>query len=218
MNPNPDAGPPRFETRDPRRAEFWDERFAARFTPWEAAGLPGAFDVLATSLLEPGNAPANRVLVPGCGNGGEIVWLAEQGFDVLGVDISTEGVALARKRLPPKLAERCVRHADFFALADAPFDWIYERAFVAALPPAEWPRWAAQCARLTRPGALLAGYFCIEPAPAEPRRGPPFPATRDEIDLLLGLSFRLVRDIPIDPILSAPVFAGRERWIVWQRR
>lgn len=217
MKPNSDAGPPRFETRDPTRAEFWDERFAARFTPWEAAGLPGAFDVLTASLIAPGRAPAKRVLVPGCGNGQEIAWLAEQGFDVIGADISTEAVALARKRLPPALAERCVRHADFFALADAPFDWIYERAFVAALPPAEWSRWAETCARLTRPDAFLAGYFCIETARTEPRRGPPFAATRDELDLLLGLDFRLVRDIPIDPALSAPVFAGRERWIVWQR-
>jgi SAM-dependent methyltransferase len=215
---NPQRDPLTFETRDPNSAEFWDERYAAQFTPWEAAGLPGAFDVLSASLFAADASAPRRVLIPGCGNGHEIAWLVEHGYDALGIDISNEAIALARRRMPPPLAERHVRNADFFSLADGPFDWIYERAFVAALPPAQWSRWAEQCARLTQPGALLAGYFCIEAAPAEPRRGPPFPVMRDELDLMLGLAFRLVRDIPIDPVLSAPVFAGRERWIVWQRR
>lgn len=209
---------PAFATRDPTRAEFWDERYAAQFTPWEVAGLPATFDVLAASLLASTGSTRPRLLVPGCGNGHEIAWLIEQGADVLGVDISERAVTLARSQLPAALSDSAIVLSDFFALDVAPFDWIYERAFVAALPPTEWPRWVAQCARLTRPGAWVAGYFFIDAAVTEPRRGPPFAGSRDELDVMLGLDFRLVRDIPIDPDLSAPVFAGREHWIVWQRR
>jgi SAM-dependent methyltransferase len=208
---------PQFGSRDPTRAEFWDERYAAQFTPWEAAGLPPTFDVLAASLFDAAHRPAPRVLMPGCGSGHELAWLAEHGFEVLGIDIAERALARARKSLPPVLAERCARAADFFAFDDGHFDWIYERAFVAALPPSLWPRWAEQCARLTQPGAWLAGYFCIEAAPTEPRRGPPFAATRAELAALLGARFRLVHEIAIDAALSVPVFAGRERWIVWQR-
>lgn len=216
------VGPPAFRARDPSTAEFWDERYAAQFTPWEVAGLPATFEVLAMSVLSgllEGQGPhPRRVLVPGCGNGHEMAWLLAQGADALGVDLSPAAVALARQRLPdPQAAER-IQQADFFALDAAPFDWIYERAFVAALPSALWPRWAAQCARLTRPGALLAGYFFLDPSPPAARRGPPFVASLDELDLMLGLAFRRLRVIAIDPTLSAPVFAGREHWVVWRRQ
>jgi 2-polyprenyl-3-methyl-5-hydroxy-6-metoxy-1,4-benzoquinol methylase len=36
----------------------------------------------------------------GCGNGAFAGWLAERGFDVSGVDPSSEGVAIARQQLP----------------------------------------------------------------------------------------------------------------------
>jgi len=32
-----------FATRDPAQPAFWDERFAAGFTPWDARGVPPAF-------------------------------------------------------------------------------------------------------------------------------------------------------------------------------
>jgi hypothetical protein len=29
-----------FRSRDPSLPEFWDERFGAEFTPWDARGVP----------------------------------------------------------------------------------------------------------------------------------------------------------------------------------
>ena len=100
----------------------------------------------------------------------------------------------------------------------APFDWIFERAFLAALPPRLWPAWAARCAQLLRPGGSLAGFFFVDDAAAEPRRGPPFAVTTAEVRGLLGGGFEAVADQPIPAAASAPVFAGRERWQQWRRR
>jgi SAM-dependent methyltransferase len=199
-----------FSTRDPSQPGFWDERFAAGFTPWESAGVPPAL----LRWLDAGAGP--RVLVPGCGSAAEVAALAARGCDVLALDYSPVAVERAR-RLMPELAGR-IRLADFFAFDEQPFDWIYERAFLAALPPRLWPAWAQGCARLLRAGGALAGLFFIDEAAGEPRRGPPFAVTSAELHGLLEAAFDRVADDPVAEAESAPVFAGRERWQVWRRR
>ena len=113
------------------------------------------------------------------------------------------------------LGERAhvLREADFFA-ADlgAPFDLVYERAFLCALPRALWTAWAARVASVLRPGGRLAGFFFFD----ESERGPPFGLKPDELDDLLGGMFERVADAAVAD--SIPVFAGRERWQVWRRR
>lgn len=203
-----------FTTRDPARADFWDERFAAGFTPWDARGVP---PVLRRFLAAPDVAPGRRVLVPGCGSAYEVALLDAAGFDVLAIDYSAAAIARAREVLPPALAERVLRQADFFGFESAPFDWIYERAFLAALPPALWPRWAARLRELLTPRGALVGLFFLDTALPQPRRGPPFVATRAELDGLLT-GFVCEEDSAVAPDQSAPVFAGRERWMIWRRR
>jgi len=205
---------PEFTTRDPAQAAFWDERFAAGFTPWEARGVPPAF----VRWLDAGGPGAGaHVLIPGCGTAYEVAALAARGCDVLAIDYSTAAVERAREALGPTLAEHVVQ-ADFFAFEAAPFDWIYERAFLAALPLRLWPAWADGCARLLRSGGSLAGFFFIDEQIAEPRRGPPFAVTSAELHGLLDPAFELVADSAVAAPESAPVFAGRERWQQWRRR
>ena len=67
-----------------------------------------------------------------------------------------------------------VRKADFFALDEGPFDLVYERAFLCALPRPRWPDWARRMAELVRPGGELAGFFYMN----DNERGPPFGADR----------------------------------------
>lgn len=205
---------PTFDHRDPTAPAFWDERYAAGFTPWDQGGVPLAL-LRALAARPPRQA---RVLVPGCGSGHEIAALAAAGAQVLGIDISAAGLRQAARVLPPLLAAGALREADFFTLDAPPFDWIYERAFLAALPPARWSAWAQQVAHLVRGGGVLAGLFVIEPALPAPRRGPPFVTTLAELHELLGAYFDLREDVPVDRAESLPVFAGRERWLRWQRR
>jgi hypothetical protein len=214
------AEPPAFTTRDPAAADFWDERFAAGFTPWDAGGVPPAF---ARWLATLGPGAGRRVLVPGCGSAYEVTALDAAGFAVTAIDYAATAVAQARAVLGAALADRVLRQADFFNVAqDAAgatprFDFIYERAFVAALPPALWPLWAARCATLLAPGGVMAGLFVLENAVPAPRRGPPFATTRAELDALLAADFALQQAQPVPVAESLPVFAGREAWLVWQR-
>ncbi len=106
---------------------------------------------------------------------------------------------------------------DFFSFAaaqgfDAHFDVIYERAFLCALPRSMWPGYAPRMAELLHPGGLLAGSFYI----ADEAKGPPFGILPQQLDELLSPHFTRREDRPVDD--SLPVFAGRERWQVWQRR
>src|SRR6185295_19919410 len=126
--------------------------------------------------------------------------------NVLGIDFSAEAVAAARATLGPFTWR--VREADFFApLAEAPFDVVYERAFLCALPRRLWSAWGARVAELVRPGGLLAGFFLFD----EGDRGPPFPLhSPAELAALLEPAFARVEDEAVDD--SIPVFAGKERW------
>jgi len=205
---------PSFTNRDPTQPAFWDERFVAGFTPWDAGRVPPRFAWHVASL-ERGSAA--RVLVPGCGSGYEIAHLAAAGFDVLGIDISSAAIERAATLLGSTLAERVLQQQDFFTL-DASFDWIYERAFLAALPPELWPDWARQCAARLRRGGELAGYLFLDTHAPKVRRGPPFVAARDELESLLSVYFDCLADEPIVIGDSLPVFARREHWMVWRKR
>lgn len=200
-----------FATRDPGTAEFWDERYRAGFTPWDARGVPAAL----AGFVE-GSRPGRRVLVPGCGSAYEAGFLDSRGFDVTAIDIAPEALARAREVLGPAAAGRLLREADFFTL-DIAVDWIYERAFLCALPVRLWADYASAMRRLLAPRGLLAGLFFVDEAAGDPRRGPPFPARRAELDGLLASGFECIADEAVPEEQSVGVFAGRERWMVWRR-
>jgi hypothetical protein len=198
--------PPEFPRRDPTDPEFWDLRYDAGFAPWDAGKVPAQLAAFAAS-------PARgSVLVPGCGSAWDVRCFAESGWNVTGIDFSAEAVSAARALLGP-FAGR-VRRADFFApLAEAPFDAVYERAFLCALPRRLWPSWGDRVAELLRPGGTLAGFFYFDAG----ERGPPFPLhAQAELDALLEPSFERLEDAPVQD--SIPIFAGKERWQAWRRR
>jgi SAM-dependent methyltransferase len=197
---------PTFPKRDPGEPEFWDLRYAARFAPWDAGKVPAQLRAFARA-----GQVSRRVLVPGCGSAWDVRYLAESGWDVLGIDFSHEALAAARAVLEAH-ANRA-RRADFFApIAEAPFDVVYERAFLCALPRRMWSDWARRVAELVRPGGELAGYFYFDAG----ARGPPFPLhSQAELEALLAPAFELLADEPVAD--SIPVFAGKERWQVWRR-
>jgi SAM-dependent methyltransferase len=203
-----------FSTRDPSSPEFWNERFAAGITPWDQGGVPPAL----LRFVAARDHARLRVLIPGCGSAYEAAWLDELGFDVTAIDYAQAALDRARSVLPSPVAARVLRHADFFSFAAEPFDWIYERAFLPALPPALWPRWAARLPTLLAADGELVGLFFIDTELPQHRRGPPFVTTRAEVDSLLGAAFECLEDAPVPPADSLPVFAGRERWMRWRRR
>jgi SAM-dependent methyltransferase len=192
--------------QDSSQPAFWDSRFRGGMTPWDAGGIPGALG----RFLEREHGIL-KVLIPGCGAGHEVRAFSGRGHDVLAVDFSDAAVEAAQRALGP-LATR-VRRADFFAIEEGPFDLVYERAFLCALPRRLWPAWGARVAGLVRPGGRLAGFFFFD----DNERGPPFGIAREALAALLGGAFRLEVDEAVEPAESIPVFRGKERWQVWTR-
>jgi hypothetical protein len=196
---------PEFASRDPNSPAFWDERFEQGFTPWDRGGVPDAVRAFVAA-----RAPL-RTLIPGCGAAWELAFLCDAGWDATAIDFSAAAVVTARAAVGPWSHK--VEQADFFAWQpQQALELIYERAFLCAMPPAMWPQVAARWAALLPPGALLAGYFFFDQA----AKGPPFGIAPDRLEALLTPYFERIDDAPVTD--SIAVFAGKERWQVWQRR
>jgi SAM-dependent methyltransferase len=190
---------------DAAKPEFWEKRFRENFTPWDAGGVPSALERFLKA--EP---RGRRVLVPGCGSGYEVRAFAEAGHEVVAIDFAPAAVERAHKTLGP-LSGR-VRLADFFETdLGAPFDLIYERAFLCSLPRPLRPRYARRALELLALQGRLAGFFFFE----EGERGPPFGLKPGELELLLGGRFERTADAAVED--SIPIFSGKERWQVWTR-
>jgi len=196
---------PDFPRLDPADPEFWSARYQARFAPWDAGRVPAQLRAFTAGV------PPARVLVPGCGSGWDVRHFAESGWDVLGIDFSPEALEAARPVLGPHMAR--MRLADFFApLVEEPFDVVYERALLCALPRRLWQSWGMRMAELVARGGRIAGFFYF----GEGERGPPFALhSQAELAALLEPAFTCVEDAAVPD--SIPVFAGKERWQQWQR-
>lgn len=83
--------------------ESWDERYSGEEEVW--SGQPNAQLVAEASALTPGTA-----LDVGCGEGGDVIWLARRGWRVTGADFSAKALA------------RAARHAEAAGVADLT-DW-----------------------------------------------------------------------------------------------
>ena len=189
----------------PEHPEFWEKRFRAGVTPWDAGRVPDALCHFASR-----RAPM-PTLIPGCGSAWEAACLDRLGWPVTALDFSPAALAIAQKTLAG-WSGRLVCE-DFFVYApETPPQLIYERAFLCALPRKLWADWARRVAELLPAGGLLAGYFFLCDQP----KGPPFGILPEQLDALLLPNFERIEDQAVDD--SIPVFAGRERWQVWRRR
>ncbi len=192
--------------QDSSTPDFWETRYRDNVMPWDSGKVPEALRTY-VKRVEPGS----RILIPGCGSGYEAYYLLENGFDVTAIDFSPAAVQAAQRNLGCFAAR--VRLADFFEFdTGKPYDLAYERAFLCALPPRAWPRYAPRMVELLRPGGVLAGFFYLR----QTEKGPPFGMSPEALHALLDPYFQLEEDEPVAD--SLPVFQGAERWQVWRRR
>ena len=139
--------------------EFWDERYAAHDHVW--SGRPNPRLVEHATGLSPGVA-----LDVGCGEGADVVWLAERGWHVTGADLSVVALEKARKHADEAgVAERTDWvHVDLLAGDPLPGDADLVSAMFVHVPEADFDRVYATIAGAVRSGGtlLVAGHHPAE--------------------------------------------------------
>ncbi|MCF4994921.1 thiopurine S-methyltransferase [Pseudomonas syringae] len=141
-----------------------------------------------------------RVLVPLCGKSLDLLWLADQGHRVLGVELSETAIRdfFTEQRLAPEVGERGAFKVyrsgsielwcgDFFALTAedvADFAAIYDRAALIALPPPMRERYVAHLQRIL-PTKVQGLLITLDYDQAQ-MSGPPFAVEDSEVQRLMG--------------------------------
>ncbi len=140
-------------------------------------------------------APNATVFVPLCGKSLDILWLSQQGFNVVGIELSEEAVKqfavehqLDLQREARGQATCYFTHsisiwvADIFSLAPshiAPVDAIYDRAALIALPKKLRSHYVDLCLQWLKPGgAILLKTLSYNQQDME---GPPFNVSDEEV-------------------------------------
>ena len=129
---------------------FWEEHYMGHELVWSGRPNPVLVDVVGS--LAPGEA-----LDLGCGEGGDAVWLAAQGWRVTAVDVSATALRRAAERAE---AERVSERIDFqqqdleFTFPEGAFDLVSAQYLHS---PVEFPRVRVlqRAARAVAPGGLL---------------------------------------------------------------
>lgn len=153
---------------------FWQEHFDNGRTPWDR----GSASPQLLEWLKAGDLKPCRIAVPGCGKGWEVLELAEQGFDVVGIDYTAAAVEETLTHLQQKQLAAEVVQADVLVYQPEPrFDAVYEQTCLCALDPDHWVTYAEQLARWIRPGGRLYILFMQVDRPDARKglkQGPPF--------------------------------------------
>ena len=160
----------------------------------------------------------SRVLVPLCGKSVDMNWLADQGHEVVGIELSELAVEqfFEEQNVQAEITSEknfkvyrsssiSIYQGDFFQLHPneiEPFDWIYDRAALIALPPGLRIKYAQQVSTLLKPTGF---WFLISMEyPASEMEGPPYRIDESEIRALFQSYSEIesleTKEIPVEKI------------------
>jgi methyl halide transferase len=165
----------------------WNDRYRDGNLPWDT-GRPSSE---LQRVLSRNAVPPCRALDLGCGTGTNSVWLAQQGFDVTGVDVAPLAVEQAEKRARAAGVDVNFVVADMLDLPDlnGPFAFFFDRGCYHAVrrdAPDQYASAVAQQMASGGRGLILAGNAR---EPHDP--GPPV-VTEEEIRDELGAAFQIL--------------------------
>ena len=200
--------------------QFWHERWQRNEIGFHQ---PAPHAALARHWRSLGLPSGGRVFVPLAGKSRDMLWLAEHGHAVIGIELSEIAVQdffreLGQQpRVAPRGALTSYSHGqiellcgDIFELRPetlGPVDAVFDRAALIALPPAMRPRYAAQICRLTHPRAKIL-LVTLEYDQAQ-MAGPPHSVPADEVARLFGATHALEVLQRDEQLADFPKFAQR---------
>ena len=187
---------------------FWHDRWKNQLTRWHRA----EYNDLMLKHWPSLNVPdGSEVLVPLCGKSLDMLWLAKQGYSIVGLEMVEQAIHtfFNENQLSPESTQfgKLMKHSsppftifqgDVFALeagtvqADA---W-YDRAAMVAIPPSTRESYVQQIRQQTKPGAV--GLLITLTYPQHEADGPPFSLTDEDAFSLFSEGFEIERLEVID--------------------
>lgn len=156
--------------------EDWQKHYTEDDLRWDLGQVAPPF----VRLWEEKKLGQGKVIIPGCGRGHEVLFLAGNGFQVTGLDYAPGAVDLLSRSLKENDLQADILHQDFFELDDnhiSRYDLMLEQAFFCAIHPSKRSAYVETAARIIKSGGLLAGLFYE----TGEEGGPPFNTTPADI-------------------------------------
>ncbi|MGB5436304.1 MAG: methyltransferase [Maribacter sp.] len=164
--------------------EYWDEKYAQNTTGWDIGYVSTPLKVYIDQLKHKNS----KILIPGAGNGHEVEYLFNNGFNNIHViDIALQPLKNLKSRIASFPEENLI-HMDFFDLNTSGFDLILEQTFFCALDPSMRNAYAAKMHDLLAPNGKLVGllFDCTFK-----KEGPPFGGSEAEYRAIFGQDYTI---------------------------
>ncbi|PKA61590.1 putative thiol methyltransferase 2 [Apostasia shenzhenica] len=165
--------------------KFWEEGL----TPWDL----GQVTPVIKHLVQTGDLPEGRILVPGCGTGYDVVAMASPERYVVGLDISCIAVNKAKEWSSslPNASYFTFLAEDFFTWSPPElFDMIFDYTFFCAIHPTMRSAWAKKVGELLKQdGELISLMYLLN----DQEGGPPYNnSVEDYVEVLTPVGFKAI--------------------------
>lgn len=153
----------------------------------------------------------SRVLVPLCGKSKDMLWLAEQGYQVIGVEISEQlvinffkenkinyhgsAMSIHQKIYQAKSLPIKVIVGNFFDFQKPPFDALYDKGALMILPKKLRERYVKHCLMLLKPGAAVLSFSMCNHDVVDDVGEAPFSITKEEVMSYWGSELKHVKTV-----------------------
>jgi ubiquinone/menaquinone biosynthesis C-methylase UbiE len=172
-------------------AQHWEDVYqntAPSALPWNAGGPDPDLVRLVTSKT----IPVGQALDLGTGPGHDAVYLIQNGFDVIGIDISPAAITLARENASSSGLFGFFQVGDIrqIPVEDHFINFVYDRGCFHVLDPGDRPKAVAEVLRVLKRGGhyLLKVFSDKEPGSDGPHR-----FTRKELEDLFSSKFTILQ-------------------------
>jgi ubiquinone/menaquinone biosynthesis C-methylase UbiE len=178
--------------------DYWENAYeSGNYKHWEFGyPSPELIALVAANLLRK-NA---LILDVGCGGGTDVVFMAQSGYRVTGIDISSAALRIAEERAKKAHGTVDWVRADVFDLPikDGSIDFVTDRGLFHLVEDPDRPKYSAELFRVLKPN----GRALIRGASAESAPDRFNPLTTEAIDRFFSAS-----KFKIGPVLPIPLFS-----------